>query len=52
MFYHDAAIEAKSKPKEAEILRGYSLELASALTKMAAAPGWMRAVGAGMLQGH
>lgn len=50
MFYRDAALEASGRPKEAEILRGYSFELAGALTKMSAAPGWMRAIGVGMLQ--
>ena len=52
MFYADASIEAKSKPKEASILRSYSFELANVLTNMVAAPGWMRAVGNGMLQSN
>ena len=44
LFYRDAAIEAKDRPKEAEILQGYSVELSEGVRRMLAAPGWMRSI--------
>lgn len=48
MFYNDAAIDKRTPPQEATVLRGYSVELAGVLTRMPGAPGWMKAVGAWM----
>ena len=43
LFYQDGALAAKKGSKEAIILRGYSMELSLAVSRMIAAPSWMRA---------
>lgn len=50
MFYHDASVDQQTPPKEAAVLHGYGVELSGVLTRMVAAPGWMRAVGAFMVR--
>ena len=50
LFYRDAALEAKGRPKEAVVLKGLSIELSQGVSKMLAAPGWMRSVAKNMVE--